>query len=232
MIINKDSWHYKAWRWTYDRAYQVPDNTNLCPYMRRIMFLVPIKALVRFVVATVSLTCLAIVAGIRWCFGYKTVSTDWDDSPVEYAGLPVAGRQLYPWHVLVPAAAIGLEALLAHSGGWVGFGIVNGIILGCAALTALGMWFFCSDSTEIFRTWADAAHRKVCPVIEFGDHYDAQMSDEEPAIEAHEEEEEPDTVDDLLNKAGSGPEETAIAPVVEALPAPAAVEPSKTDETK
>lgn len=205
MIINKNSWHYKAWKWTYDRSWQVPEYTNFCSYMRRIMFLVPIKSLTRSVVFTIYMLCLAIIAGIRWVFGYKTVSTDLDDSPVEYSGLPVAGREIYPWHVLLLAIILGFEVLLKHDISWSAFGIIHAILLAIALIANLGAWFFSDDSTEIFRDWVLTQKRKICPLIEFGDHYDSQLSTED--YEESKEESEPDTVEDLIGHTGSGSDE-------------------------
>jgi hypothetical protein len=39
MVVNKNSWHYKFWSWTYHNRYDVPQETNLCNYCQRIFWL-------------------------------------------------------------------------------------------------------------------------------------------------------------------------------------------------
>ena len=176
MIIDVNSWHYKAWKWTYSRDWHVPQTTDFCSYMRRLMFLVPGKAVYTVIAAMVYGICILFpTATARWLVGYKTVSTNVDRQPVQYSGLQVAGREILPWHVALPALVVASEAFMIHKTSWAIGGAVNAVILAAVGLVVGGLFLFTSSSTQVFRSWFWAKKRKICPVIEFGDHYDAEQ---------------------------------------------------------
>lgn len=48
MQVNRNSWHCKVYRWWYFKKYGVPkwnEASNLCPYMRAVMFWAPLRAI-------------------------------------------------------------------------------------------------------------------------------------------------------------------------------------------
>lgn len=48
MIVDRNSWHAKVYRWWYSKKYDFPfekTRSNLCPYMRAVMFWAPLRAL-------------------------------------------------------------------------------------------------------------------------------------------------------------------------------------------
>lgn len=69
MKISTNSWHYKLYKLTYTAYdFDVPSNTNLCQYMRRIMLLAPITLfyyVASFMALLVVLVPLLFILGWR-----------------------------------------------------------------------------------------------------------------------------------------------------------------------
>jgi hypothetical protein len=66
MIINKNSWHYKVYDWTY--RYGTPEHTSLCQYMRRLTF-VPLCLVLLLVAETLLVQHFGKhVLAIEWHF--------------------------------------------------------------------------------------------------------------------------------------------------------------------
>lgn len=48
MIVDRNSWHARVYSWWYSKKYDFPfekTRSNLCPYMRAVMFWAPLRAL-------------------------------------------------------------------------------------------------------------------------------------------------------------------------------------------
>jgi len=175
MMIDKNSWHYKVWEWSYTNPicdHYPPSQTNLCSYMRRILLLTPLNALLVAIGSILyTLVVFIPVVTFRWCIGYKTTSLDITQDTQEYNGLRVANKvEIYPWHVLVPAAFIGIQAWAFSKFNPGHVGIFDAVLAGIAAVVVLTFFMLKSDKTEVFRDWFWARKQKICPTIEFGDH--------------------------------------------------------------
>lgn len=86
MIINKRSWHYYVWEWTYavckDYSH-VPATSNLCSYMQRVVILAPLL-MSYLLVAGIILLPLFIVGRLLQIivmlpFGYRPTGVYPDD---------------------------------------------------------------------------------------------------------------------------------------------------------
>jgi hypothetical protein len=56
MIINKNSWHYKIYRWTYwNNGFGVPNQTNLCQYVQRLFWMSLVNVFIILLLATLLL---------------------------------------------------------------------------------------------------------------------------------------------------------------------------------
>lgn len=74
MIINKNSWHYKFWSWTYTNRLEEkypPSQTNLCSYVQRMIW-IPLSYLM---MALVVLAALLMIIGGAALLEYKAWST-------------------------------------------------------------------------------------------------------------------------------------------------------------
>lgn len=68
MKINKDSWHYKVWRKSFQYKSNIPEETDLCRYCHKVFW-----ALVGYA-ALVSLLCVSVgglAAVVFYVYGYK-----------------------------------------------------------------------------------------------------------------------------------------------------------------
>ncbi len=179
MVINKKSWHYHVYDFSYTFASRdTPRQTNLCQYVRRMMFVAPFVGIgiaCMFCVLVVVSACGVLGGPI---FGYvpKQWSKPWDifDGMHKYQGLKVGKSynafQLYPWHVLLAAIIVGIHVLMYHAWGGhplvVEGEVVGAIVLAIAAMFGL-FYYFDSSTGKVVNAYLTAKKQKVCPVVEF-----------------------------------------------------------------
>lgn len=186
MVVNKNSWHYKVYDFSYALSLknQPRDRTNLCQYMRRLLFVAPIIGFLcafMFCFAAVMVLCFYLFGPI---FGWvpKQWLKPWivfDDKAVyKYEGLRI-GRsynafQLYPWHVILAVLVVGLEWVVYHVWGFHPLA-VQGEIVGAVALF-VGLIFAVVEfsysdtgTVGLVKEYVSAKKQKVCPVVEFTD---------------------------------------------------------------
>src|ERR1035437_7123011 len=113
MNVNKNSWHYKVYAWSYFHSYDVPWSTNLCQYTRRLVTFVPVKALVFGVVGIFVLLLEAAVLPFLLAIGLRPnrllfFDAGYDQTVVEYDGLRIPGTKfrVLPWHVILGSLPI------------------------------------------------------------------------------------------------------------------------------
>jgi hypothetical protein len=173
MKINKTSWHYRLYSWTYsiwDTEWCKPATTNLCQYVQR-LFWMPIVSVLLWGVMGTFFVCVLIpfmlLIGQRPTSWKKNTKIDLF---VPYQGLRVSKKvELLPWHIIVPSAVIVLEYMWFHHANWKYPVLIQGCIL--AVLGIIVGIFLCTQSETywIVSAWYGAKRQKVCPLVEFTD---------------------------------------------------------------
>lgn len=169
MIIDKTSWHYRVWYFsaTLFDSFAAVQETNLCSYMRQIVFWLPLKLLgcgiIVLCLAPLYLVIKSFFTVLYFIFGQRPDGWGLDDA-APYKGLPIFGYEIYPWHVLLLAALFGLPYL---GFGYLGLMTVGSIFATVSLMTAVILFLVKSPSMAIFREWASAKKQGVCPLIEF-----------------------------------------------------------------
>ena len=173
MKIDKNSWHYKAYAFTYDQRYFVPEHTNLCQYFQRLLVVLPLQLLkFAFLFGCAGLLIVfyyLVMTPLAFPFGYKPTYVFGSSSEimVPYRGLKLWGVELYPWHFLVLVLGGVLEWTWIHEQGLKHILIVQGISLGVLALIALIIGFLLSDTWEVIWKYLSAKKQGICPLVEF-----------------------------------------------------------------
>lgn len=161
MLVSSDSWHAKVYRWWYARKFNIQDaselprHTNLCPYMRVVLFW----------------------AWLRWLFIDGEVTVRGQEIPIppfiiifllieipRWVGMVSYGLKNVLWTVEGIAALVVLVVfiILAISQVHEHYGVFNPIIRG-ARVTRRGV----SSFDELVTAYLRAAHDRVCPEIQF-----------------------------------------------------------------
>lgn len=167
MVINKNSWHYKAYTYSY-KMWQndIPYNTSLCSYMRDI-FLLPASGIFLILALALGWILFALVITVHtvgaFLIGFRPAG--WDLSILPYSGLKVSHMEIYPWHIILLGLLLWALPKLFLVNAWV----TTLVVLGFAGLIfgAVELWH--SDSFLIFRAWLTAKKEGVCPMIDFED---------------------------------------------------------------
>lgn len=178
MVINRNSWHYKVYDFTYLFSRKAtPRQTNLCQYVRRFLLLpwIGILATVMAAFMVIIITCAFTFGPI---FGYvpKTFNplTFFEHDMHKYQGVKFGKSynafQLYPWHII-----LGLMFIAGHVAIYYECGIhplvtegewVVGIVAAIAAF--IGVMVYLDSSTgKVINGYLAAKKQKVCPVVEF-----------------------------------------------------------------
>ena len=179
MQINKDTWHYRAYHWTYkiqNSEWKMSDHSNLCSYVQRIFWMVPFTAL--FVVITSLMYMMA--SPFVFLFGARPTNI-WAENNerawAPYPGLKVWGEvRVHPWVVAVPAALIYLEWAWWHYCNWkYPFFTHLTVLLVIIGLVLYGT-YDSSDARPIINAWFHAKKQGVCPVVDFVEEESADKS--------------------------------------------------------
>lgn len=177
MEINKNSWHYKTYAWSYEWDFgEAPKEINLCAYVRRLMFGVPVNGLF-FGIIFLIVGLVAIAATVlMFPFGYylRHPLINYGNPHVgSYNGLRIGKFNLLPWHVIVPALIVLLAWGNYHMFHLYGaFNKLTIIEAFCSIpLLILGVIFFCfnTDIGGLVKGYVDAKTKGICPLITFRD---------------------------------------------------------------
>jgi hypothetical protein len=173
--ISKNSWHYRAFAWSYTWDYNhVPENSNLCSYVRRLVIGVPFNAICFGAVALL----FGFISLFMLPFGYY-LRDPWHrlglvrDEVGRFNGLKIGKRELMPWHALLPLLLMlvgyaNYRVIKNHDYFNCWF-IVECALLATAAIVAAIIWYDRSDVAGLARTYLDAKTQGICPLITFKD---------------------------------------------------------------
>lgn len=170
MIIDKNSWHYQVYSFSYWNEWNKPKQTNLCQYVRRIVFMGPIMGATALALACLMALTLVVMLVFGPILGYAP--PNWKKPWTCFDGMVKYKSVIYPWHVILVVALIALEWWV-----YVDCGIhplvVQGEILGIIAVLIgmiFGLFVYCdSDTGKIINAYVSAKKQKVCPVVEFNE---------------------------------------------------------------
>lgn len=172
MVINKNSWHYKVFAWTYrvwGSSWKIRnDKSDLCTYVQRLIWM-PIPSALWWV-----LRSLLYIASIPFAFVFGGrpyniwKGVDVDGPWRRYPAFKVWGEvQVYPWVIVVPLAFL--------FGEWEWFkhnalcaALVQGGLLSFFAAVFTIAWFEESGKSAI-KEWVAAKKAGYCPTIVFQD---------------------------------------------------------------
>src|ERR1700677_1252417 len=138
MQIDKNSWHYKFYRftyfvWGYEPPYQ---HTSLCQYVSRMIW----SPLIDLALLPIVFVIWLLITMFNLCIGFRP-TIFWRGSPppwVPYEGWKLGPLELYPAHIL-PVVILGLiEHLFIHHYGWAKIVVVQASILGIIILIVAG----------------------------------------------------------------------------------------------
>lgn len=183
MNINRNSWHYKVYNWTYDNFLNVgkaPLQTNLCQYVQRIIWgtlwwsFLHIAATAIIIVMAPTMTIAYYVGGFFALFvGWRPISivefiVDGPSDFVRYDGLQIGRRfQLFPGHILALAGLVLSEYELWHH---YPHGCLIGHLIGLGVMICLGLlawWVTAPKELDILHAYIFAKKQRFCPLIEF-----------------------------------------------------------------
>jgi hypothetical protein len=173
MQINKKSWHYTWYEWTYSLSTNgVPEQTNLCRYTQRIFWMTPLIVLA-YIAGVISMimvsamyylimTPFALLLGGRPFNLFSSSERELRSEVFIRYESPV-----YPYHFVLLAVFIWAE--------WMGWHHTPRLMaythLGVpAALLIFLGWAWLNHDSETFRlfkAWAAARKARICPVVEF-----------------------------------------------------------------
>ncbi len=181
MKINKSSWHYKTYSFAcWDEP---PPVTNLCQYLRAIVFKTPLMGLLLSGICVLG----AIVYASKIIFppfvGYRVKGWSLDDvlgadvsDLVKYPGLPIGRFQVYPLHVLMAAALAFLGYLTCHQMSshamQQALTVVAIVVAGVGVIAGsiFLIFLYCtSDTSQVVSAYLDAKKKQICPLVEFTD---------------------------------------------------------------
>lgn len=175
MNINKKSWHYKLYSWTYDawdRSY-TPERSNLCQYFQRIVWMGFFTFLWS---AILSIGYVLVATPVLLLFGLRPVNV-WEDHIIstqqlceKYQGLKIGSFRLYPWQVLLPSVFLFLEWLWFHYASHWYYPL--GVQLSIIEIFAFSIFFYEVSDNEtvvIARNFLSAKKQGICPLVEFND---------------------------------------------------------------
>jgi len=174
MKINKKSWHYKLYNWSYsvlDEGRYMPETTNLCQYMRQLTIGVFFSTIYALLIKGLVFGCVTVCALL---FGYTTSKPfGYHSSPPKFAkynGLHIFGQELYPIHA-IGFTVLGLCQwwLVSHSGWKLPVGIESALFIVVIAAYVFAHSNKISDSGALFSEWVRAKKQGICPLIEFED---------------------------------------------------------------
>ena len=192
MLIQKDTWHYKLWRFSYyfhgdgkkwGKYENLPTHTNLCQYIRRATLgamLVCLGFLALFLVCAtifVVINLVSILAGV----GYLKWSSEKenDDLLRHFTPVTVGARQIPR-----PMIVLSVYAFLAALAGCyifadevavaAGYGVyaIAGVVALATLLALVGLLFakirkMQWDGWTLFKAYLKAKKQGVCPIITF-----------------------------------------------------------------
>jgi hypothetical protein len=174
MKINKNSWHFRIYNWTYsawDRG--TPRKTNLCSYVQRILWIPPLTALFAVTLGSILVAANILAALFVTPVGFRPKNIFFFEYR-KYDGLGIGPITIYPIHVLLPALILWLNWHFSARYGWAKVFYVDVAIatplclLGAIALTCYLMWFrdpFVGD-------YLAAKKAGICPIVTFEDSHE------------------------------------------------------------
>jgi hypothetical protein len=196
MQINKNTWHYKVWLWSYEAWGKNPPNrspfdwderkvanytTNLCTYIQGTFW-----RIVGWLLASmVFLPCYYfIMTPIALCIGLRPMSpirafagAGKDCAFKSYDGLRINDFELYPGYLVLPLLVLSLiifgECILWRASFWAGL-IINSLlgllVLGVGGLFVVDVLDASNNQTWMLtKEWITAKKNGVCPLITFED---------------------------------------------------------------
>lgn len=183
MKINKNSWHYKVYAWTYE--WGPPSHTNLCSYVQRMFW----RSLWKVLYGTVVyLLYFLVMTPVAFLFGNRPSLFDKESSHYDqklfkkYRGWYAYGFELYPGYILLPIA------LLYGEYQWWKHGLFTATVVHIMlALIVLGLFVLVilpdTDTGKLIIAWLSAKKQGVCPLVEFQDVSDPPDAPADPSIE-------------------------------------------------
>lgn len=174
MIINKSSWHYKLYKFTYWGRVSPTNKSSLCQYMRRILLILPLLLLLHLLILIMFSIVCPMIFGALCLFigGYSVFLWPYRGSPTEgpiksYHGLKLSfiPFEIYPWHVILSLGILtGLGALIYL------FTIPMLIIMGILFVGSLSFIMIKSSKSETLSLISNvitSKKDKLCPPVEF-----------------------------------------------------------------
>lgn len=176
MHINKNSWHYKVYNFTYN-VYDRPSRTNLCSYLKRVILVAPLHLLMYIIVSLGIVGMLLIVLIPALLVGFRPTgvpfisNSKYEDSYTQYRGWQPkwAPFELYPWHLILLGLIVTIIWSVIHFAGWIYFIIPVSLMLFTAAIVMAYILIYDSESESV-RLWKAnmaAKKSKICPVVTF-----------------------------------------------------------------
>ncbi|MDE1833815.1 MAG: hypothetical protein KGH64_00595 [Candidatus Micrarchaeota archaeon] len=167
MIVNKNSWHYKVYKFSYLGVDYPSESTNLCQYVRRITIVVPVIG-----AAVLTAVLIVVLSNPIFFIAGRYLKMPWQgaSSMERYQGLRLGTFELYPWHILLPTLIVIGEFFLVRRLGWV-YPVAVPVAFASVMLCALGVAYFfkqrSSTKPSLLGAWLKAKKERVCPLINF-----------------------------------------------------------------
>lgn len=176
MQINKNSWHYKVYGWTYEHSFCIPERTNLCQYVQRIV-LGSVGICLRFaflsVANIVALIFYVILMPFALFFGYLPTlfSQKHGEIFTPYSGLKIWGAEFYPYHLLPAGGIVLAEMILAHDYGLKYIVISQASIVAAIITLLVGLYYYDDfkkiEAVSLAKKYFSAKKQGICPLVEF-----------------------------------------------------------------
>jgi hypothetical protein len=186
MIVNRHSWHYKLYQWSYLAYSHYPSSsTDICNYVLRIALMVPFQlltigllyvgfALFIVIPLAICISPLMFLIGYRPCHPFTAKARKWNRDynritfidHVPYPKFNLFGLRFYPWQPLLILLGVGGLVLLW----W--YNTVLAIIVSLLALIICAICFVALSEAKTARwikIWFAALKQQVCLPVEFED---------------------------------------------------------------
>lgn len=175
MVINKNSWHYKVWKFSYFLTHtEVPDRTNLCQYFMRSFLYVPLSLFCLSLILLVGGTILVVfpnIITILLGFGILIPILDPIKSKNIYRlypfyKFPIIGRMIPPWPIVCFIwFSITLSILISLSPLYMSYVLII-TVMTLLVFSAIVRLIIATD-WSLVKEYLKAKKQKVCPIITF-----------------------------------------------------------------
>lgn len=190
MQVRTNTWHYRLYRFGFvSDAPKVPNETNLCRYVQRIVFGVPTRLIkymamgvimavvvvIALVIAAICCVAVGVMNVVTIGVGYGVVYPDGDNlagNQIPFK-IPLGTRKLHLAWFSIPALVLAgiVSIVMLLNGGEVPAGLlttvgywVGGIVLAVGVVVAL-IAFFTSETWRISSEYIKARKSGICPEI-------------------------------------------------------------------